>query len=974
MFDEIRGGTAPTPTGDAEDLFGLLDDEEASDLVDLNLALRSERGLRRTPPPMQQQRGERGARGAPAVAVEVEPALSRSPAKPAPTRYERPTRAMISRFGAASGSGDDDYDYDDERKASPARPAFDARDGAFASAPVDFRPVGGVASPETTLDLPPESPVGKAKASASPAKLGQSRSARSLLWSSVESVGLDDDRGGGSFDDDDPPRLRDAPPRPKPSSARGKPKLRRASPDKPASAKAGRGNRGPVPDLVVVNGSPSATKPAGRKSAGSGGRKHRDDRDEHRGPGGLFRRDGDDGPPRGDRVASADPSQRSWRSSSARGHRSAVGAAAASSAKRGATRQKINSASAAHRQQRVKEFQVLQGAASPASPRLTVRSRRDVADFDARRQPPPSPMAARYDVDPPGGVHEVLGSAIVGDDDDWGETRDPGGGGFGDWPPASPLGHFHRPPSRQKGAFPTHLMAGDGARRDLDDRYSRRRGAWKSNLQPDFNWLVSHTRDEPPPRPSPSPTRDARASARDSARRRRDDAAPKAAAANPGGDRVVFEGDETKKTLRRPPSRQKMPKAALFLDIDTHKDARQLPLGPATFGAPKARASGPGAWMRSKMPRYAPGELVDEPHSARPDLAPKVADVADEPAPRGRKPSISQVDAPAAPPAVAPPAPTKSRAPEDDVDRHHDPEADGFTAIDEPTPCPFRIQVTQNDGRSTVLLDDLGARAARARGGDVERRRGRRAGGALERDRAPGRRAAAGLRGPGRRAGVRGGARRADADGQGVGLGALRRGRRRRGPTRRRRTASRGGRRPRARAAARPRAPAAPVGDPVDLQARGAPRRDALAIFHGGAHLGGATPARKASAKVGAAIGAYDFSGKEELKRRLVADQAGLGGKGPLTLKRSPKPVVERGTSSPAVAAEPEAAPPADAFGGLELAAPGSGDSLGSDEDDLLEVASGSSFNDDDDNQLGAQMLETNLGEEFLSLFAPITH
>ncbi|KAK7242448.1 hypothetical protein SO694_00159043 [Aureococcus anophagefferens] len=28
MFDEIRGGTAPTPTGDAEDLFGLLDDEE----------------------------------------------------------------------------------------------------------------------------------------------------------------------------------------------------------------------------------------------------------------------------------------------------------------------------------------------------------------------------------------------------------------------------------------------------------------------------------------------------------------------------------------------------------------------------------------------------------------------------------------------------------------------------------------------------------------------------------------------------------------------------------------------------------------------------------------------------------------------------------------------------------------------------------------------------------------------------------
>ncbi|KAH8049148.1 hypothetical protein JL721_11748 [Aureococcus anophagefferens] len=603
MFDEIRGGTAPTPTGDAEDLFGLLDDEEASDLVDLNLALRSERGLRRTPPPMQQQRGERGERAAHRRSPsKLNPALSRSPAKPAPTRYERPTRAMISRFGAASGSGDDDYDYDDERKASPAA-AFDARRCVRA---VDFRPVGGVASPETTLDLPPESPVGKAKASASPAKLGQSRSARSLLWSSVESVGLDDDRGGGSFDDDDPPRLRDAPPRPKPSSARGKPKLRRASPDKPASAKAGRGI-GPVPDLVVVNGSPSATKPAGRKSAGSGGRKHRDDRDEHRGPGGLFRRDGDDGPPRGDRVASADPSQRSWRSSS-------------------------------------------------------------------------------------------------------------------------------RATGRRAG------------------RAAGRRAA---------------------------------------------------------------------RALER-------------------------------------------------------------------------------------------------------------RALEDDVDRHHDPEADGFTAIDEPTPCPFRIQVTQNDGRSTVLLDD--PRAARAAAAARERRRGRRAGGALERDRAPGRRAAAGLRGPGRRAGVRGGARRADADGQGVGLGAA--AGVARGPRRD------GGGPPRAAAAVRGRGPPRVRGRQRPQSAIPSTYKHAAlhgatprAIFHGGAHFAGATPARKASAKVGAAIGAYDFSGKEELKRRLVADQAGLGGKGPLTLKRSP-----------------------------------------SDEDDLLEVASGSSFNDDDDNQLGAQMLETNLGEEFLSLFAPITH
>ncbi|KAK7242441.1 hypothetical protein SO694_00159057 [Aureococcus anophagefferens] len=862
---------------------------------------------------------------------------------------------MISRFGAASGSGDDDYDYDDERKAS---------------APVDFRPVGGVASPETTLDLPPESPVGKAKASASPAKLGQSRSARSLLWSSVESVGLDDDRGGGSFDDDDPPRLRDAPPRPKPSSARGKPKLRRASPDKPASAKAGRGNRGPVPDLVVVNGSPSATKPAGRKSAGSGGRKHRDDRDEHRGPGGLFRRDGDDGPPRGDRVASADPSQRSWRSSSARGHRSAVGAAAASSAKRGATRQKINSASAAHRQQRVKEFQVLQGAASPASPRLTVRSRRDVADFDARRQPPPSPMAARYDVDPPGGVHEVLGSAIVGDDDDWGETRDPGGGGFGDWPPASPLGHFHRPPSRQKGAFPTHLMAGDGARRDLDEDLDIRDDAGASDGAPEPVWKSPPRASEPVAAPCSATRGRPRATPRGAAATTRPPRPrPRTRAATASSSRA-----RDQKTLRRPPSRQKMPKAALFLDIDTHKDARQLPLGPATFGAPKARASGPGAWMRSKMPRYAPGELRRR-APQRPDLAPKVADVADEPAPRAasrrsprstrrprRRPSRRQ-------------RPTGRGLAEGGVDRHHDPRptASRPSTSRRPAPSASRSRRTTAGPRCSSTTSAC-ARHSAASGGGV-------GGGEVgapaapwsatvhpdgapppafeDLDDAPASAAAPAARTPTAKA----------SDWEPFALASPAR-----GPERRRRTASRrppsagAGRRA---SAGRQRPQSAIPSTYKHAALHGATPR---AIFHGGAHFGGATPARKASAKVGAAIGAYDFSGKEELKRRLVADQAGLGGKGPLTLKRSPKPVVERSTSSPAVAAEPEAAPPADAFGGLELAAPGSGDSLGSDEDDLLEVASGSSFNDDDDNQLGAQMLETNLGEEFLSLFAPITH
>ncbi|KAH8046149.1 hypothetical protein JL721_12450 [Aureococcus anophagefferens] len=754
---------------------------------------------------------------------------------------------MISRFGAASGSGDDDYDYDDERKASPARGP--ARGGA--SAPVDFRPVGGVASPETTLDLPPESPVGKAKASASPAKLGQSRSARSLLWSSVESVGL-----GG------------------------------------------------------------------------------------------------------------DQRRRSWRSSSERGHRSAVGAAAASSAKRGATRQKINSASAAHRQQRVKEFQVLQGAASPRAAHGALPAQRR----GLRRAAPasPSPMAARYDVDPPGGVHEVLGSAIVGDDDDWGETRDPGGGGFGDWPPASPLGHFHRPPSRQKGAFPTHLMAGDGARRDLDEDLDIRDEAgasdgapepvWKSNLQPDFN----AERDEP--------RREPVADARRAGVRARLRAAPprrrglQGRGREPGRRRVVFEGDETKKTLRRPPSRQKMPKAALFGHRHA-QDARQLPLGPATFRAPKAQASG----RRGCGRRCRAGPASPSASPTAPDLAPKVADVADEPAPRGRKPSISQVDAPAAPPAVAPPAAYESRAPraEDDVDRHHDPEADGFTAIDEPTPCPFRIQVTQNDGRSTVLLDD-GARPRRA---------------------PPAAAASAAAKSARRRPGARPCTRTAppafeDLDDAPASAAA---------PPRTP-TAKASDWEPAAGVAAGPRRGGGPPRAAAAVRGRGPPRvrgrqrpQSAIPSTYKHAALHGATPRHLPRGAHGAApaqgVGQgrrghrrLRFLGKEELKRRLVADQAGLGGKGPLTLKRSPKPVVERSTSSPAVAAEPEAAPPADAFGGLELAAPGSGDSLGSDEDDLLEVASGSSFNDDDDNQLGAQMLETNLGEEFLSLFAPITH
>lgn len=47
------------------------------------------------------------------------------------------------------------------------------------------------------------------------------------------------------------------------------------------------------------------------------------------------------------------------------------------------------------------------------------------------------------------------------------------------------------------------------------------------------------------------------------------------------------------------------------------------------------------------------------------------------------------------------------------LDQIHDPEADGFAMLDELAPCPFKIQVTHNDG-SPLQLKDLGAVAAKS--------------------------------------------------------------------------------------------------------------------------------------------------------------------------------------------------------------------------------------------------------------------
>lgn len=53
-----------------------------------------------------------------------------------------------------------------------------------------------------------------------------------------------------------------------------------------------------------------------------------------------------------------------------------------------------------------------------------------------------------------------------------------------------------------------------------------------------------------------------------------------------------------------------------------------------------------------------------------------------------------------------------ARRPADNDPQVHDPEADGFAALSGGEPCPFKIQVTPNDG-SPLQLKDLGARAAK---------------------------------------------------------------------------------------------------------------------------------------------------------------------------------------------------------------------------------------------------------------------
>lgn len=144
-------------------------DTSASDLVDLNLSLRADRGKHRTPPPDRRAPQLGGARSPTA-----------SSARGSDRQHQRPPE-RLGKSSATTRQGSTEEQRSDEGRASPARldarpPSRDAW-GARPAAPPQqaFRPVAA------DDDAPPSR--------ASPPKLNQSRSARALLWSSVEAVG-----------------------------------------------------------------------------------------------------------------------------------------------------------------------------------------------------------------------------------------------------------------------------------------------------------------------------------------------------------------------------------------------------------------------------------------------------------------------------------------------------------------------------------------------------------------------------------------------------------------------------------------------------------------------------------------------------------------------------------------------------------------------------------------------------------------
>ena len=305
-------------------------------------------------------------------------------------------------------------------------------------------------------------------------------------------------------------------------------------------------------------------------------------------------------------------------------------------------------------------------------------------------------------------------------------------------------------------------------------------------------------------------------------------------------------------------------------------------------------------------------------------------------------------------------SPSKSRAPRNDEDRHHDPEADGFTAIDGPrTPCPFRIQV-QHGGRGAIAsLDDLGLGAATTSWGRATPPPDELA---VSPDAASASVAPAPRDEP---------AAARQTSGRPPSASAGRR-------------AAAGRPRPQSahpstyRGAAH--SPHASWNAPSASSPHNAPHLGSVllapgpreadpprAVFDGGAPRPGlfAPPPRRFSARPPDRPFLFDANSARERDAAAPLRPAGL----------APRPkAVERSSSSPNVVTllEPTSAPPTAAdMAERDRAGSGSGGSgsLIVDDDELLEVASGSSFNGDEDHD---EHLDTNLGEEFLSLFAPV--
>ena len=135
----------------------------------------------------------------------------------------------------------------------------------------------------------------------------------------------------------------------------------------------------------------------------------------------------------------------------------------------------------------------------------------------------------------------------------------------------------------------------------------------------------------------------------------------------------------------RPISRQRQPRLTLHLHRPSNGRRRRLANGATSNrrGHPRGR-------------NYPSRALVLDGVSGPP--SPKKTNACSDKAPTPTLYSDESDDAPTSP----------SKRQPNSEDRHHDPEADGFTAIDGPrTPCPFKIQV-QHGCEDAVELDDLG--------------------------------------------------------------------------------------------------------------------------------------------------------------------------------------------------------------------------------------------------------------------------